>query len=299
MSLKTYLWQNHDYKEYPERFIISERIIVMGNLRIPSCNAFQVFHHTDIKGGVQDSIPSQLPLTSTQPEQLLDSHMSSPNPPKSRFEAGSELQIRFPDGLDSLKVPPEFFGKPISMIHSADPCSRFTAFGKAEKGQTLMSGAIPIDVEYQFTDVGDFRPQLKLGDDDFTRKVPDAHGWVDVVLENKPPTAASVNTSWHGPKPSSKNDSFLSLKHGPRGFETSYAIGQFSGTLWRACEASGRDIRLQTNWTLPVPVSVDIVTRLIVTDDAMSKYIADMPGSTAIMDPQQRFNDMVNTLVGE
>jgi hypothetical protein len=45
----------------------------MGNLRIPSCNAFQVFHHTGIKGDIQDLIPSYLSLSSTEPKQLLDS----------------------------------------------------------------------------------------------------------------------------------------------------------------------------------------------------------------------------------
>lgn len=225
--------------------------------------------------------------------------MSSVIPTRS-FSNGDELPVPLSaKDIESLQVPSEFFGASIPMQHHGNPSSRFTA---SLNGQSVTSGAIPINVEYLFTDVGDFRSHLKIENDHLFGTVDTNEcGSVEVSLENSP-TGASINTRWHGSEPSLDNRT-LKFRYGPRGFEASYSVGKFPGKLTKISHASGREIKLQSSRSrttkkgasekMSLPVSVDIVARLTIPDEIIDTFMKEV----AVKQEEQRMKDMVDSLL--
>jgi len=206
--------------------------------------------------------------------------MSSPTASMS-FMDGQSLPIRLSkEEIDSLEIPSEFFGTALTMLHRADPCSRFIA---CVSSPTRRSGAVPWHIEYQITDVGDF-DALKLEDSKFASVNERECGKVEVMLKSKVPTAASLNTSWHGPQPFSEDGS-VELKYSQlRGFETSYSLGQYPVHFEKAYNAFGRRLTIPTDHPTG---SVDIVARLIVEDADIATFKADMAVKLAEMDARE------------
>ena len=200
--------------------------------------------------------------------------MSSPTASMS-FMDGQSLPIRLSkEEIDSLEIPSEFFGTALTMLHRADPCSRFIA---CVSGPAQTSGAIPWHIQYQFTDVGDF-DALKLEDSKFSSVNERECGKVEVMLKSKVPTAASLNTSWHGPKPFSEDGS-VELKYSQlRGFETSNSLGQYPVHFEKAYNAFGRRLTIPTDHPTG---SVDIVARLIVGVDDIATLMTDVANKRA------------------
>jgi len=191
------------------------------------------------------------------------------------FMDGQSLPIRLSvKEIKSLKIPSNFFGTTLTMLHRADPCSRFIA---CVSGPTQRSGTIPWHIQYQFTDVDDF-DALQLEDSKFASVNKDECGKVEVMLKSKVPTAASLNTSWHGPKPFSEDGS-VELKYSQlRGFETSYSLGQYPVRFEKAYNASGRRLTIPTDHPTG---SVDIVARLIVGVDDIATLMTDVANKRA------------------
>lgn len=160
------------------------------------------------------------------------------------------------------------------MLHRANPCSRFIA---CVSGPAQTSGAIPWHIQYQFTDVDDF-DALKLEDSKFASVDKDDCGRVKVMLQRAVPTAASLNTSWHGPNPFSEDGS-VELKHSQlRGFEISYSLGQYPVHFEKAYNAFRRRLTIPTDHPTG---SVDIVARLIVGVDDIATLMTDVANKRA------------------